>query len=337
VPFSPIFQTAEDIANPSSPERMSNHPDPSNAVRAPAIVLLLALILVACDVMAQTRDSTAMPVIDRLCVHPRFSPSEIDWAPMTIDAPAGLTVEVMVPPVLENQATDLVIHFHGPAWLLHRAVHHLAEPVIAVSVNARGLSSAYAVPLEAPDAFATVLTEVVEAASKIHGDELKIGRIILSGFSAGYGAVRAILNHPPHRSQVAAVLLLDGMHAGYVTDGPANGRPEPTIDPAQMAAFVAFARDATQGSKHFLITHSDVRTEGYASTTDTARHLAASLGVEPKPVPATNGCSMEIMSTLDHGNLTVLGFGGSSAADHIDHLHALPRYLKRILSRLTDH
>jgi hypothetical protein len=54
-----------------------------------------------------------------------------------------------------------------------------------------------------------------EASDELH---LKHGwsSITLSGFSAGYGAVREILRSPEYFAQVNNVLLLDGMHAGYL-------------------------------------------------------------------------------------------------------------------------
>jgi hypothetical protein len=43
--------------------------------------------------------------------------------------------------------------------------------------------------------------------------------VTLSGLSAGYGAIRRILQWQADHERVASVILLDGRHAGYVPDG----------------------------------------------------------------------------------------------------------------------
>ena len=51
--------------------------------------------------------------------------------------------------------------------------------------------------------------------------------MLLGSWSAGYGAIREILKTPGSCERVDAVLLIDGMHAGYIGDvpGPARGTP----------------------------------------------------------------------------------------------------------------
>lgn len=90
-----------------------------------------------------------------------------------------------------------------------------------------------------------------------HG--IKLRRIILSGWSAGYGAVRQILSTSDNYNLVNAVLLQDGIHASYIPDGRplAEGGK---IDSMELQTFLKLASDASRRSstKKFLITHSEI-------------------------------------------------------------------------------
>src|SRR5205814_8746180 len=122
-----------------------------------------------------------------------------------------------------------------------------------ITVNLGAGSSAYRKPFEQAELFQNLLREA--------GDELHTKRgwasISLSGFSAGYGAVREILRRPEYFALVNNVLLLDGMHTSYVPEGKplADGG---AIDRAGLEAFISFAREAVAGRKTFAITHSEI-------------------------------------------------------------------------------
>ncbi len=88
--------------------------------------------------------------------------------------------------------------------------------------------------------------------------------LTLITYSAGYALARAILACPGDREALDALVAIDSIHADLV-DGAA--------DAAQLAGFVAFAERARDGAKTFWLGHSDVRTDGYASTTQVAARL----------------------------------------------------------------
>src|SRR5205814_5085774 len=102
--------------------------------------------------------------------------------------------------------------------------------------------------------------------------------IILTSWSAGYGAVRAILRVPENYARVDRVLLMDGMHASYAGDAPNTGpRQESVIAPEDVNVFVKFARDAIAGRKRMFVTHSEIFPGTYASTTETADSIVSTL------------------------------------------------------------
>src|SRR5262249_14862945 len=149
----------------------------------------------------------------------------------TLFLPEGLKVEGTVP---------LFVHFHGAPWLPETAAAaHGKAAVIAVQVGSGsgGDGKAFADP-------GRVVPLLEEAAPKA---AVRFGPVALRAWSAGYGAVRAILRVPEHYAAVRFVILLDGLHAGYV-----HGQPGPRTSElvaADLDVFVRFAGDAAAGRK----------------------------------------------------------------------------------------
>jgi hypothetical protein len=156
--------------------------------------------------------------------------------------------------------------------------------------------------------------------------------VTLVGFSAGHGAVRAILREPRHFARVDAVLLLDGMHTSYVPEGTglATGG---ALDTTNLAAFADFARAAVRGEKRFVVTHSEIFPGTFASTTETADWLLRTLGLRRTPVLRWGPRGMQQLSEVRAGRFELLGFAGNSGPDHIDQLHAMPELLARVVGQ----
>src|SRR5262249_39058750 len=96
---------------------------------------------------------------------------------------------------------------------------------------------------------------------------------------------------------------------------------------------VRFARDAAAGKKQFLVTHSEVFPGTFASTTETADHLLRELGLKRKAVLEWGPIGMQQLSDVRKEDLHVRGFAGNSAPDPVDHLHALPDFLRQLRLR----
>jgi hypothetical protein len=154
-------------------------------------------------------------------------------------------------------------------------------------------------------------------------------RVTLVGFSAGHGAVRAILRDPKAFARVDAVLLLDGMHTSYVPEGTVVEKGG-TLDPKNLEAFVRFAQAAMRGEKRFLVTHSEIFPGTFASTTETADYLLHALGLKRTPVLKWGPRGMQQLSEVSSGKFRLLGFAGNSAPDHIDQLHGMPEFLRAL-------
>jgi hypothetical protein len=229
-----------------------------------------------------------------------------------------------------GDSVDVVIHFHGAAWLPHLAVARQADPAVSVVVNLGAGSGTYHRAFTDPAAFDSVLAGVTREISTATGRAPHLGRLTLVGFSAGHGAIRAILREPRHRSTVDAVLLLDGMHTSYVPEGTVIEKGG-VLDTTNLVAFTDFARAAMRGEKRFVVTHSEIFPGTFASTTETADWLLRTLDLRRTPVLRWGPRGMQQLSEVRAGAFELLGFAGNSGPDHIDHLHAMPELLAQTL------
>jgi hypothetical protein len=273
------------------------------------------------------------PMVEATRAHERLTPKELGGVRRSFVGVAGKAVEVFVPRAAQmRDVVDLVVHFHGAAWLPQQAVAGLGSHAVAAVVNLGPGSGTYHRAFAEPTVFDSLLVGVAREVSAATGQARRVGRLTLVGFSAGHGAIRAILREPRHFATVSSVLLLDGMHTSYVPDGTviaAGG----ALDTTNLVAFADFARAAVRGEKRFVITHSEIFPGTFASTTETADWLLHALGLRRIPVLQWGPRGMQQLSETSAGRLELLGFAGNSAPDHIDHLHALPELLARTFER----
>lgn len=273
------------------------------------------------------------PMVEETRKHERLSPKPLPGTTRSFTGPAGKPVEVWIPDRARGRdRVDLVVHFHGAAWLPEQAVAALGGHTVAAVVNLGVGSGAYDRALSDPAAFDSLLAGVVRETSAATGQAVRLTRITLVGYSAGHGAVRAILREPRHFARVDAVLLLDGMHTSYLPDGTvlANGG---ALDTTNLVGFASFARAAMRGEKRFVVTHSEIFPGTFASTTETADWLLHTLGLERTPVLRWGPRGMQQLSEVRAGRFELLGFAGNSAPDHVDQLQAMPELLARTLAR----
>lgn len=227
---------------------------------------------------------------------------------------------LFLPQALPDQGkVPLFLHFHGPGWIAEVAAARKENLAVLHAQLGTG-SAVYGKPFQDPKR----LQELLEEAEAKSGRTFEL--VGLTGWSAGYGAIRAILRQQTYYRQVRWVILLDGLHAGYTSER----RP---IE-ADLDCYLQLARDAATGAKRFLITHTRIVPGKYASTTETADLLLEKTGVKRDKQVLDIGLPGE--SGAHQGGLTVLGCAGADAAAHIDHLHALPRLVQTITTGTAD-
>lgn len=233
---------------------------------------------------------------------------EIAGTRLQVDAGLPAPVDLLVTPAaVERGSCDLLIHFHGAAWIPFQAAG--GRPLCVAAVHLGAGSSVYERPLIEPGAYQRLVGAIEEQTPPVR-------KRYLTAFSAGYGAVRAILRN--HAEAVDGVLLLDGLHTGYTEGGD--------VEAGKMEPFRAFARRAADGGKRFLITHSEIIPGYYASTSETADDIARAMGLQRRS-GLTRRFGMISTYEASCGNLLILGFRGDAAPDHIDHFHSMAGFL----------
>ena len=263
--------------------------------------------------------------------HERLAQRDLQGARVSFTGPTGRPVDVLIPErARASDSVDVVIHFHGAAWLPHQAVDQLGDHTISVVLNLGSGSGVYHRAFGDPAIFDSLLSGIARDASAVSGRPVRLGSIALTGFSAGHGAIRVILRDPGHFARVSAVLLIDGMHTSYVPEGKvlaAGG----ALDTTNLATFASFARAAVRGERRFLVTHSEIFPGTFASTTETADWLLQAVGLRRTPVLQWAPRGMQQLSEARGGRFELLGFAGNSAPDHVDQFHAMPELLVRLL------
>ena len=211
------------------------------------------------------------PMVEHTRTHPRLKEERPTGKrePLTVGS-------LFLPEKLPPDKGPLLIHFHGGTWIPEVAA--AGVPCAVVSVQLGSGSSVYGRPFVEPAAFAKLLQEAETQADR------KFAPVVLSAWSAGYGAIRAILRSPEHYQRVQSVLLLDGLHAGYVDGKP--GPKESSLVAEDLAVFVEWAADAVAGKKQFLVTHTEIFPGTFASTTETADYLLQRLKLARSPCSA---------------------------------------------------
>lgn len=237
------------------------------------------------------------PMTEQTRAHDRLSPKTVNGIRR------GRALHIGHP----GPTSPVIVHFHGEGWIPEQSAAKVYSDVTVVGIQLGGSSLSYQEAYKTPEALQALLVEIGASNRPL----------ILSAFSAGYGAVRAILRHSYAR--IHGVLLMDGLHTDYV---------DREADAAALDVFLQFARDASQGKKRMLVTHSEVFPGTFTSTTETTDWLLRQLQLHRAPVLRWGPGGMQQLSEVRRGRLIILGFAGNSAPDHVDHFHGMATWLR---------
>ncbi|MBN2092285.1 hypothetical protein JW964_21880 [candidate division KSB1 bacterium] len=302
-----------------------------------SIVLLISLVTtpVCSQTKSVTNSQNPSPMTETTREHRRIEKQELAGIRFQFkNFPPG-KVEVFIPkPIIKAQKINLWLHFHGTAYITEYAAMQLKKKnLVAVALNLGSGSRAYSQPFSEPTVFPELIDSLKQYIQAKIGHRIQVQQVILSGFSAGYGAIRQILSSPDNYAMVQSVLLLDGIHASYIPEGQvlANGG---RIDSTNLATFLKLAQDAMQpqSSKRFLITHSEIFPGTFVSTTEACDYLLQILDLKRKAVLSWGANGMQQLSEVKKNHLMIMGYAGNTALDHVDHLHSVDFFLKILLN-----
>lgn len=205
----------------------------------------------------------------------------------------------------------VLLHFHGGEPARRLVVGAKLNVVLATLDAGTGSESYVSAVKEGFDA------RFLEAVSETTGRPP--GSVLVSAWSAGYGAVRSLLGIAPEFA--SAYLLLDAVHASYDT----RGEPET----AHLAPFEGVVARAIRGAPIVWLTHSSIEPGGYASTTEVADALLRAAGGRRRFGGLELFEGLEVRTRFDDGALHVLGTSGADKPAHCSHLRMLPTLLER--------
>ena len=216
----------------------------------------------------------------------------------------------------------LLVHFHG-AEPVRKALAPEGFALVIAAVDAGTGSHAYDKAFAEPAAFDQLVSAVeAEVAAEARIPAAHATSIVLSSWSAGYGAVAHVL--PRHDPRVEAVILLDSLYAGY-TDGARRA-----LDRARIAPFLDAARAARAGGAPLFLTHTAIATPGYGSTSEVASFLLAELGASASPAEEEESAAVPypLRRLFEEGHLWIRGYAGGDRDAHCAQLHLLPGVLR---------
>ena len=269
------------------------------------------------------------PMVEYTRAHERIADEPMPGTRFELTNVVSKAVRLYIPDRgREARSVRLVVHFHGSAFVPERASFEADRPSAIAIVHVGAGSGVYRRAFEEPSAFKMLIEAATDSLASVGIDV--ISGIVLTAFSAGYGAVRAILKNEIVKNDIAdiaGVILLDGLHTDYVPEHlPIFEGGE--LDASGLEPFITFAEQAVNGSKFMLITHSEIFPGTFSSTTETTDYLVGRLGLSRLPVLQCGPVGMQQLSEIRSGHLLIQGFAGNTAPDHVDHFHGMPAFLK---------
>jgi hypothetical protein len=273
------------------------------------------------DAMA---DMAAMPTIER----PANPPFRLHFGKADVYLPTFFQPSFTP----EGGTYDLIVHFHGMSSVQEGNIERARLNAAIVSVNLGFGSGPYEDAYRDPGAFArlvAVTARFIEKSGK--AGRAHLGRVALSSWSAGYGAVSAILRQPANVNRIDALLMAEGPHSDYAD------KEHTLVDEAPLGKFLRIARAARAGDKLFVMTHSAIHTDDYPSTTETIGELLKMAAVDKVANDMVGPRGMQEVYESDSGDFHVKGYEGGGVKDHVDHIRAMGDlmypYLKRRWAR----
>jgi hypothetical protein len=211
---------------------------------------------------------------------------------------------------------DLILHFHGAHPYVKDLVEKASINAVVAVFNAGNGAEKYSQAYGAGGSLSSLLRQIDMATAPLCPGA-KLGRVALMAWSAGYAATEKLVTREEDRERVDAILLADGLHAGFTDPW------KRLFAPNALQAFRDFGALAKDGKKLLAITHSSIMTDGYGSTTECSRLLLKALDVP---------CDSQLVSGKS-GNFSIEGFTGDDKSAHIVQFRQMD---KTLLSKLRD-
>ncbi len=219
----------------------------------------------------------------------------------------------------QSPVLPVTVHLHGAPTTVADCFARSRRPGILVVLTLPGLSAVYTRHFAVDPAGR--LADLVDGALRAARAE-SAESVWISSFSAGFGGVRELLRDPSAARRIDTLILADTLYAGFERPPARPGeRPEP--DRANMAGFVRFAQEASEGRKGMLATWCDLLPDGYSATRETGALLRAETRSPVEMISQQWPDGMTLTSRSRRGRFATLGFAGNDGPAHLAHLRGL--------------
>ena len=211
-------------------------------------------------------------------------------------------------------------HFHSADWYVVSQYQEaeISDPVLVCNFG-QG-SAVYAKPFEKPGSLSKWLRQVESEIGKIE-------RLSFTSFSAGFGAVRKLVQDPLVLPRLDHVVLSDSFYGSLDTVSP-RGK---TLG-EHIQAWQGLTERAIAGKATWVITTSQITPETYAGTWEVARDLVDSLGGTWKnhASPPKDAESQPLLKSYEQGGLHVWCYAGETPVAHMTHARHMVDILRQI-------
>jgi hypothetical protein len=231
----------------------------------------------------------------------------------------GAEVYVTDDALAPDGSYSLVLHLHG-GLAARRLVLPEAKALVLATIDRGATSSAYADVFRGRADLDATIASIDAAVTARAGTRARAVRFVLSAWSAGYAALAAVLAHSADDPSLRGVVIIDGVHAAFDAQRAPDAR--------QLEPFLRAGRRALEQPRFgFLLTHSSIVTEGYASTTQSADALLELLRVSSDRVDSPTALGLRQVRIARERGFELRGFEGTGPEDHCAQLGLLPELL----------
>ncbi len=216
------------------------------------------------------------------------------------DAQATLFIPEGWKPKARNR---VAIHFHSAAWYVVSQYQAAKFPDPVLVCNFGQGSTVYARPFASNALSFDPWKKSLEFALKG-----KLGNLVVTSFSAGFGAVRELIKQPDFLNRLEAVVLSDSMYGSFSTPR--------TVDPAYAKCWIPLLERGVNGRTHVVVTCSSIAPDTYAGTHEVSKAVLELMGRQMVSVSHSTG-DQRLFRRYDERKLHVWHYEGISPVAHM--------------------
>lgn len=276
---------------------------------------LTAAIASALGCTPRTHEQAPVVVPKDAAQEPDSGATEVDLGEPVRDRASY--AEVYLPPklTLRDGKYDLLVHFHGIPKLQEEATARARLSCVVASVNVGLVAGPYGNTFRQRAVFSDMLDKIDAAVKKREKlAKASRGRLALSGWSSGAGAVAVLLANG-FAEDTDAVLLADGLFAAYIDP------KKKTVHRKPLEPVAAYVERAKKRETLFVLTHTSIPTDGFPGMPETVGTLLEMTGLQKKPPESEVGpCSSKVIYEVHVGDAHVTGYDGMLAGDHVSQI-----------------